>query len=268
MKSLFEYEDYKEFTRDWIQSQEKSHGLYRAISLHLGIHTTLTSRIFKGDQNLSLEQAVEMTDFLGLALLEREYFICLVEYARAGSYSLQQYKKSQLESLKLASLDTKKILKKKTDSLTNSEIGIFYSHWHYSAIRLITSIESFQTKTAIKEYFGINEKRFNDVMDFLLQTGLVILKNNKYQIGATHTHLSKNSPMVLRVHTNWRQKAIENFDKLQDSEMAYTCPMTVTKEDILNIRHILSEQISKIQSIASDSKSEELMCLNIDWFRV
>ncbi len=254
--------------RDWISNQEKSHGLYRKISESLNMHTTLVSRIVKGDQHFSFEQSVELADFFQLNELEKDYFLCMVELARAGSFKLEELKRLQLKKLKKLSLETQRKLKKHTLQLSESDLGIFYSHWHYSTIRLLTSIEKFQTKIEIIKLLDLTEERFDSVMDFLLDKNLVVIENDKFIVGPQHTHINKLSPMIPRIHTNWRQKAIEHYDKLKESEFAYTCPVTIDKKNIELIRDKLSDFVAEFQDSVNSSQPEKLMCLNIDWFKV
>ena len=232
MVSIFKYQDYKVFIKDWISSQERSHGMYRKISESLNMHTTLVSRIVKGDQHFSFEQALDLSEFLNLNDLEQDYLLCMIEYARAGSFKLQELKKSQLRKLRKLSLQTEKKLKDKTLQMDEDDLNIFYSHWHYSAIRLLTSIERFQTKASIVNKLYLSEERFDVVMDFLLEKSLVVKNKNKYEIGPQHTHLSKFSQMIPQIHTNWRLRAIDNFTKIHEGEFSYSCPVTTDKKTI------------------------------------
>jgi hypothetical protein len=47
------------------------------------------------------------------------------------------------------------------------------------------------------------------VLQFLIQSGLVIEEAGKLRTGEFRIHLGNDSPMVFRSHSNWRMQAIQ-----------------------------------------------------------
>ena len=101
--SLFSFSDYKAFIRTWIEQLPKQgRGEFARISRVTGIHKTTLSQIIKGSKDLSLEQAIKVTRHLGLNRIETEYFILLVDRARAGSEELRRHFEGLIEERRQA----------------------------------------------------------------------------------------------------------------------------------------------------------------------
>lgn len=80
--------------------------------------------------------------------------------------------------------------------------------------------------------------------------------------------IESSSNLVARHHINWRLKAIERFDTLEYlKDFVFTSPMTISIEDGMKIRELLSQTVEKIMKLNSSSKSEDLYILNIDWLK-
>ena len=87
-------------------------------------------------------------------------------------------------------------------------------------------------------------------------------------IGPSRTHIEKESLLVSRHHSNWRQKAMERFDLLNhEEELCFTFPLSLSKDTSKKVHKELIEFIAKINSMVMDSESEVGACLNIDWIR-
>lgn len=82
-----------------------------------------------------------------------------------------------------------------------------------------------------------------------------------------HVHVPNESPLVVKHHTNWRLKAIQKMDKREQSELFFTAPMALSKKDFAIIREKFNVVIKETINIVKDSPSEELVCLNIDFFK-
>ena len=64
---IFEYNDYKLFVRNRIREMARAgRGQYQKMALHLRVHPTLVSQIFRGVRDLTPEQASEVAVFLEL----------------------------------------------------------------------------------------------------------------------------------------------------------------------------------------------------------
>jgi uncharacterized protein (TIGR02147 family) len=264
--NLFEFDDYRTYLVARIKKMPHlGKGQSLKIANHLGIHPSLLSQITKGSRDFSLEQACDLTHYLGLTELETEYFMALVQYQRAGTPRLKKMNLKKIEKLRSKSLEL--VHRLPPDAvLDEAKQAFFYSHWLHSGIRLLTSIEGTQTIDTISDYFRIPKKKATDILKFLVDTNLCVKNNDQFHMGIKHTHLPADSTLVSRHHMNWRIKALERHSNIQTHELAFTSPVSLSKSDGPKVREILVEAVEKAMTVIDRSKSEKLACLNIDWF--
>lgn len=268
MTPIFEFTNYRKFILERFKLMpKKGYGQSRKLAQFLGVHTTLVSQIFQGLKSMTLEQAASTADYLALNELETEYFLLLVQLDRAGNEPLRRTLKRQVENLRVKSVDLVNRMKP-ARKLKEEEQAIFYSDWVYSAVRQMTAIDGFQNLEKISSHLGLSLRRTRDVMDFLVRTGLCKEEKNTYSVGTQSTHLAATSPLVRSHHINWRHKGIEQINQDFESKLFFTSPMTVSKKDILKIREVIIYFLDQVDKVVEPSPSEELMCLNVDWFKV
>lgn len=266
-QSIFEHDDYKKYLNSWLEHLPKRHGELSKIATFLGVKNSLLSQIFGGSKHISLEQGLKLTNYLGLSDLEREYFILMLEENRAGTKALEDY--FQKQRLKLRSRSKKLSLRLPTDqALSESDQAIFYSTWHYSAIRLLSSIPGFDNESAIAEKLQLSRRSVRERLEFLLRTGLCVEKNGKLQIGPSYTHLPAESPLVIRHHQNWRQKSLHHMEKMRTHDLCYSAPLTISYKDRDRVRERITSLLTEIKEIVKKTEPETLMCLGIDFLEL
>ena len=157
---------------------------------------------------------------------------------------------------------------KKKKKLDEDALALYYSNWQYIAIWLSTSVEGLNTIEDISSHFNIEPLKVMRIIDFLVDTGLCASKAGKYHVGVTRTHLDSTSPLVTRHHTNWRMKAIENFEKLDPQELAFTAPLTISREDFKVLKSDILDFIELTSKKVKKTTPELVACLNIDLFKI
>lgn len=267
-KTIFDSKSYKEFCHFWVDNHpDGSRGQWARMAKYLQISTVSISHIFNGPRDLSLEQAHEMSEYLGLSDLESEYFFLQVQIERAGSYKLKSKFKKDLEIVKTKSQNLKSRLK--TDKeFDETAKATFYSNWYYSGIRLTSSIPGQNTIDKISQYLNIPAATVHDVMDFLLKHGLCIQTDKGITMGPTSTHLESNSKFLTQHLLNWRMKGVEKMSFTSPEELYYSGPMALSEDTMREVRKVLVGTIETTVAKVIPSPSETLACLNIDWFRV
>jgi plasmid maintenance system antidote protein VapI len=267
-KKCFDFDGYKDFVRSWISSQpNRGRGLYRKLAEHLRIHSTMMSHIIGGAQHFTEDQALSLSEYMGLSEIETEYFLELLRLERAGTHKLKDRIRKRLKNLRDQSQDIKNRIVAH-HQLKPEDSARFYSNWHYSALRLLTDIPEFQTRARLVEALNLPREIVNDAITFLLERGLIVEEAGRLKIGPSRTHLPADSPYIWNLHKNWRLKAVERHGRPAVTELFYTAPMSISAADISKIRELLVQSISEITKIAGESKPEKLVSLNIDWFDV
>lgn len=266
--NVFEYLDYRSFLRNYIDHLPKrGRGEINKMAAFLAVHPSLLSQILSDQKNLSLEQAQLMAEHLGLTTQETEYFLCSVQFQRAGTAKLRTYFKEKLTQLKNNSIELSERVRQDRQ-LTEEEKSIFYSHWLYAAIWLQTSLFEGQTLDQVVERFEISRERAAEILRFLVETQLCVLEKGRYLMGPQSIHLSRTSVHLTKHHTNWRLRAIEASDKISQDEMMYTAPISVSKADFKKIRARLADVIKELTDVVIKSEAEEIACFNLDFFLI
>ena len=152
---LFEIQDYRGVLRATLESLPKrGWGQVSRWADVMSVNTSLVSQILRGDKSLTFEQACLLSDHLGFTNLEKEAFVCLVEWDRAGNQSLKNLLSQRMEGLSKRHKELASHVNENRD-LDETSKARFYSEWIYSGIRLLTSIPKFQTDEAISKKLSI-----------------------------------------------------------------------------------------------------------------
>ena len=267
MESLFLYDDYRKFLGDKVASlPNEGYGVGGRLARAIGVHPSLVSQILSGKKQLTPDQALTATDFFGLAELETEYFLLLVQLDRAATPELRAHTRKRImvireESQRLAN-------RVEANSILNEEArGIFYSNWMYSAVRQMTAIKDRGHAVAIADALDLPIKEVHQVIEFLLKHGLCVVRDGRLSVGPQSTQLAESSPWVRVHHRNWRALATQMMDRKNDSDLFFTCPLTIGQSDVPRVRELIIQFIEQVFKVVDPSPSEELLCLNIDWFR-
>jgi len=268
MISIFEFDNYRKFLQKYLSEMpNKGYGQLSQIARFLGVHTTLVSQILKGHKSLTTDQAAAASDFFCLNELESDYFVLLVQFDRAGNTAAKNLYKRQINKLKVQSQNLSKRIPFE-GRLSDYRRAIFYSDWAYSAVRQSLAIPGITDVKSIADYLDLPKKKIQNILDFLLRTGLCKNVNGQIKIGPSSTHIESDSPLVRVHHTNWRQQAIQSFNKAAQENLHYTSPLTISIKDSDLVKEKIIQFIEQVNAIVDPSPSEVMYCLNIDWFKL
>jgi uncharacterized protein (TIGR02147 family) len=267
--NIFEHENYKEFINNWIRLKpKKGRGESKRISELLRVHSTMMSHILRGSSHLSLEQASELAQYMGLSDLETDYLFELVLHDRAGTAKLREKIKVRIQSLRKRALQLKERLKNEQKTLSETDRAIFYSSWHYSAIRLLSTLEETNV-SEVREKLMISHRQLNEAVHFLTRVGLCTLTSSgKLRATPSLTHLGADSAHIWKHHQSWRIKAMSRYFDLEDEEIMYSAPLTISLKDMAIIRERIIRFIEELKKTVEASQPDRVACLNIDWFKV
>ena len=126
----------------------------------------------------------------------------------------------------------------------------------------MNSREQIQTTT------GLPNALIQDVLNFLVEKGLCRYNGKEYLLGPALTHLEASSRFISRNHVNWRLRVIENHPRLDDDDLIFTAPLTISRKDSLKVREQLVRFVKELGDLVTNSPGEKLQCLNIDWVEI
>lgn len=266
--SIFDYSDYKEYLVQEIERRpHKGRGELLKLSKHLGVHTSMMSHVLRQNNHFTMEQGLKIAGYLGLNELETDCLIAMIHQARAGDEVTRQYCANKLKALrdKATNLSLRFQIKNK---LEESDQAIYYSSWLYSAVRLLTAIPEIDEPQKIAKAVGVPVGKIYKIIDFLLSRGLVDKKNNKLVFGNVNTYVGRESPLSVKHSLNWRMKAIEKLETLDEKEFAYSHAVVLSEEAFQKVSMMIVKFIEEYQKVVGPSPSEKLCCLNIDWIQI
>ena len=265
---IFEFQDFRAYLRAELGKMPKGgHGQSKLFAEAAGVSTAFFSQVLAGKRQFSIEQATLIADHVGLNEMQTEYLLTLVELERAGNERLREHlRKRQARIRKSVQQVSKRF--KTVNEVSEKDQPLYYSDWIYIAIHQLTALKEFNSAFKIAERLGLPLKRVKDVISFLVGAGLCVEKNGKLAVGAARMHLTADSPWIKQHHANWRGRALESVASDDSLRLHYSSPMTLSKADAEKVRALLLAAIESVGKVCDPSPSEELVCLNIDWFRI
>lgn len=267
MISLFQYNAFNEFLKNWVADQPNNgRGLYREIAEHLRISPVLMSQFMSGSRLISEDHAFAICDFLKFTGSEKEFLILLVQKERSGTANYKKYIEQKIEDIRRQSSQPKNRIVEDA-SLSLEAQSIFYSHWKYSFIRLATSIEKINSVESIANFLNLPRSEVSDAIEFLKKYSLIIETKNGFAMGPQRTHLPKESPYYFSRQQQLRFLAGRGLEKNLSDDLFYSAPISISKEDALWVREALLDVVSKLSKKIDKSVATDLYCLNLDWFQ-
>jgi uncharacterized protein (TIGR02147 family) len=264
---IFREQNYKQFlTVRILAYPAKGHGIRSELAKFLGCQTSYLSRVLNGDAHLSLEQALAAAHFFELNQEETQYLLLLVQVARAGNHDLVRHFQAQLDQLSQKRLSLKERLAV-SEALSPEDHNIYFSSWYYSAVHALVSIPRYQELAELAKRLQITRVKTKEILDFLLSRGLIKKEKDRYLVGTRRLHLSAQSSLVSRHHTNWRMRAIHSLDSGREQDLHYSSVVTCTEQDALKIKTLMVETIEKIRANIKAAKDEELFSYSFDLFK-
>lgn len=265
---IFLYSDYRQFLNKYLRSLPKAgRGFKSAMAEVLSCKTSYISQVFRGDADLSIEQAHDFSAYLKFSQAETHYFLLLVQLARAGTKSLKQYYQTEIEKIQTERLRLKNRFNYGTLPKSEDEFKYFSSS-DYSLIHILTTIPEFRTREALLEKVKVNPDRLDQVLNFLVNRGLLTLKNGQYHPGTERMHLPDDASIISTHHTNWRIQAIKNCQDPEANDMHYSSVVTISQENFLKIKSMLVKSLEECRGVVKESDSEIPASLCIDFYKV
>lgn len=265
--NIFLYDNYKSFVNDWVQSRpNKGRGQYRQMSLHLGVSTVIISQTFKGERDLNEDNAYKLAEFLELTQKELDYFLLLVQFARAGTFQYKQHLQKRIEDIQKEMQKVSSRVADKYQKLEPEVEAIFHSTWVYSAIRALSSIKDFQNQHSIVERLNLPEDQTKAAIEFLLEQDLCVLNEGRIVPGPARTYLPPESPLIKTRQVSWRTLGFQQMDLKNEDHLFITAPLSLPLKSKPRIKDILLEAINNIAKELEGSSAETVGCINIDWF--
>jgi len=263
--SLFAFESYKEYLRARISAEEYHWGLMTKLATAAGCQRPYLSRVLTGEPHLTPAQAFGLTRFWRLSEEEKEYFLGLLEIERAGSAEYREYWKRKTLDAKKRHENLSTLVSRKSAGSSEQDLT-YYSAWYWTAIHILVSIPGFRTERSIAEKLNLPLTQVKLILQELESWGAVRKESNQWTFAAKEQHISKNSPLSVFHHMNWRQVAMTDAQRRMPDSIHYTVVQSLSVTDFERIKQMILDLIQKAAEIARPSQEEKLMCFTCDFF--
>ncbi len=266
---IFDYSDYKLLVTDCLKYRRQMGKEWKWASLaHAAkLHTTTVSQVFNGERELSLEQAFDTGKFLELSELELDYFIALVQEQKVTNVRLKKYLRRKTNEIRKEGDKYSKSFPVENE-LRESMRSEFYSTWMYSGVRLATSLPNCNSVEEIATYLDLPKSMVEKIVEFLVRSGLVESRGEGLTYGPQNTHVPYDSHHAIRHHQNWRVLALEKLPRIDEDEVSFTCPMSISEKDFSVVTKKVNKFLADIAKVYSPSNPEILASINLDWLKV
>ena len=111
------------------------------------------------------------------------------------------------------------------------------------------TIKEFQTAPQIAKRLNLSRDKVMEVLNFLLECGILKKEGTLYTTGLTRIHLGKDSPHIQRHHTNWRMRAIHSIDLNNSSDLHFSNVVSMGEKDVIKVREIFIKAIAEARSL-------------------
>lgn len=266
--SVFEVLEYRDWFLKWLKSKPKDgHGELSKIAQFLEVNSTLISQVLAKRRDFSLEQGYKLCQYFSFNPLESRYFMLLLQIERAGTLDLKRYFERELKDIKKEAGQVKNRVE--TDKeISDTDKSFLVSTWKPTALLVFTGKEKGVSINEIVEHLQLEKEDARMIANKLVEIGLIQLSGGRYQTGFKRLHIPKGSSFLLRHYSNWRLRAIDRSDHISDDEVMYTSVSSISSKDIPKIKEKLLSWISEYAKNVSDSPAENVVCFNLDFFKV
>src|SRR5262249_54291611 len=130
-ESPYSFQGYKPYLNHVLSPTGSSRGLRSKLAEHLDCQTAFISQVLNGPSHFSLEYALKISEFLSHNEDEAQFFMLLVQMDRAGTHTLKDFYKRQLQQIHTAREKVQERIKVK-QGLSEQARETYYSSWHYA----------------------------------------------------------------------------------------------------------------------------------------
>lgn len=266
---IFSYLNYKEYLRSEIALRSSS--FTRELCENCNVHRTYISQVLNGKPHLTLEQAISIANFLGLNNFEKNYFLDLIQYNKAGTNDLRDYYKGRLLNQKNENLKLSARLKTKKE-FGNDTQKVYFSSWRYAVIHTILFLEKksgLNTSEKIASRLHIPISLVESTLKELADMGLAEVKAGHWQATNENFHLGDSSPFLGRHHSNFRSLTINRSQNYTSDDCFYSSCHTLSERSYEQLKERVMEFIEKAsKELIHPSPSEVPVIFNVDLFRI
>lgn len=265
--NVFSYDSYKDLLKGYLELNDER-GIVSRIAAACGCDRTYLSQVLSGKAELTPDHVVQLCDFLHLNESESDYVTLLTLRDRSSSIKARKILEAKVRQVKKEALAlTAKISEREKPRQVDEEHRhLYYSTWLYGAVHTLTSIEEFQTPTALAEKLQLPLPRILQLLKGLVEMQVVRFEKGHYVHSNQDLYLPGDHPQILAHHLSWRMKAMERTTIKED--VHYTVAFSVSEQDVDKLRSQVLELIEKQRKTVRQSGAETACVFCVDFYEI
>ncbi|MBL7557214.1 MAG: TIGR02147 family protein [Bdellovibrionaceae bacterium] len=265
--NVFLFTDYKQFLKSYIDGRKNSRGLSKKMADAAQCQPSYLSQALHSKVQLTPDQAMGIAQFIQMDPDEREYFLILVDWARAHRPELKKLLHDKIKGIQNQQSDLSKKLQRPPPK-NMEHLVKYYSSWVYAYVHVLTSIPEYQSVDAIsKKIFMTIDETFQ-VLSFLESVSLVRREGTRWVYTSVELHVDAKSPLIANHHNNWRSESVKDSQfHDQENSVHFTGVYSVSKSDFPVLKELILATIKSLNSQALASGTEDLIVFCCDYFK-
>lgn len=263
--NLFTQTDYKAVLHAQITKHGDERGYRSQLAEAAGCQLSFLSQALHSHVHLTPDHAAGLAEYWGFDSDERDYFLELVNLARAGSRVLKGILSKRLGEIRERHENLARRYKK-ADTARPEDQAHYYSSWHLSAIHILLTIPEFRDVQPIAKRLGLPVAVVQESLERLSKMGLAVRRKSEWHPGESDIHLPKHSVLTSMNHSNWRARAVLDAYKQDGAGIHYTAVHSLSRADFEKIKEMVLKFLDDTRAVVRPSKEEELACMTLDWF--
>lgn len=214
-----------------------------------------------------MDQALRTADFTGLSKLEKLAFTMMVQKEKIAEAQGKKFFEEQIQKIRQQNKTVKERLDS-IDELSEDTKAHYYSSWLYGAIHILCAFSWINSAEEIALTLKIEKQTSAECIRFLIEHGLIEMKNRKLSIGKRQIHLGHESKQIFSHHTNWRLKAIEKFSAQRTDGLHFSSLIGISERDSDQVQEILLKAVGDINALVKRSGEDAAYVINMDFFQL
>jgi uncharacterized protein (TIGR02147 family) len=266
--TVYEYKDYKRYLSDLIETQRAQRGYQTKLAEAAGCQKAFISQVLRGTVHLTFDHGIGLCRFWQFTPDETEYFIELLQLARAGTPGLREHVGRRLEALR--SRQSELSTKFKSTTVIKEEMqALYYSNPLYALIHVMTSIPEYQNIANIANRLKITSHQVAKVLSELQKMELVTKKRTgAWTPTERNLFLPKQSPFMHMHHSNWRVRALLDIQQERSEGIHYSTLHALSGTDAELFKQKILEFLKETKNLVEPSPEEEVVCFCLDYFKI
>lgn len=265
--TIFEFQDYRAYLKKRFPVSGESRGSRARLAERLKVQSAFVSRVMASHADFSLEQACVINAFLSHTGDEADYFMLLLQLAKAGSVELRRYFLAKIEEIQRLKREIHSRMTITDRIPVESQIR-YYSHWVYPYLHLLVRLPGHHSRDKLIEAVPLPREITEAAVEWMLECGIFESRKGRLASRIQVMHLDRQSPLVLGYHQQWRRQAMNRLDELREQNLFFTSPISLSQADYERVRALVLELVTKVNEVVIPSADETIACLNIDLFKV